>query len=99
MKKYEIWDLEKYKVEEPNKYSDIIDKRVFFDYFNREEAMKNLFESTDNPEVKQVLRYAMELNNKYRTEAMALYDSFYGIMDYMDKIKKMADDAVDNAYL
>ena len=29
---YDIWDLENYKVDEPNKYSDLIDKNSQFDY-------------------------------------------------------------------
>lgn len=97
--KYGIWDLEKYKVNEPNKYSNVVDKKVLFDYFNRERAIKDLFRTTTDPNVKQVLRFAMELNNKYRNEAMDLYNSFYGIKELMEGALALADNAVDKTYL
>ena len=99
MNKYAIWDLEKYKVDEPNKYSDVVDKEVFFDYRHRERAIDDLFESTKDPEVKQVLVYAMELNNKYRSEAMELYLSLERIKKLLKKTFREADTAFSNTYL
>ena len=37
---YDIWDLENYKVDEPNKYSNLIDKNSQFDYWHREQAIR-----------------------------------------------------------
>lgn len=97
--KYGIWDLKQYEVTEPNKYNHVVDKKVQFDYFNRERAIKDLFRTTADPNVKQVLRFAMELNNQYRNEAMDLYNSFYGIKELMEGALALADNAVDKAYL
>lgn len=95
----DIWDLEKYKVEEKNKYSDVVDKGVYFDFRNREIAIRELFKSTKDPDVKQVLRYAMELNNHYRQQAMDFYNTFHGIEELLQGAQKLAENAVLGAYL
>ena len=96
---YDIWDLENYKVDEPNKYSNVVDKKVQFDYFNREGAIRDLFETTTDPNVKQVLRFAMELNNQYRHEAMELYYILNIIQSSMRTILNNTKNAIDKAYL
>lgn len=96
---YGIWNLEKYKVDEPNKYSNVVDKKVQFDYFNRESAIKHLFRTTTDPNVKQVLRFAMELQNQYRKEAMELYYILNTIKASMRTILDNTENAIDNAYL
>lgn len=96
---YGIWNLEKYKVDEPNKYSNVVDKKVQLDYFNRESAIKHLFRTTADPNVKQVLRFAMELNNQYRHEAMELYYMLNTIQSSMRTILNNTENAIDNAYL
>lgn len=97
--KYGIWNLEKYRVDEPNKYSNVVDKEVQFDYFNREGAIRDLFRTTTDPNVKQVLRFAMELNNQYRNEAMELYYMLNTIKASMRTILNNTENAIDNAYL
>ena len=94
-----IWDLEKYKVEEKNRFSNVIDNNVYFDFWNREVAIRELFESTSDPDVKQVLRFAMELNNHYRKQAMDLFNKLDAINDALDGIRKLAGDAVLDSYL
>ena len=99
MTKNDIWDLEKYKITEKNKYSNIIDNNVYFDYWNRETAIRELFQETGNPEVKQVLRFAMELNNFYRNQAMNFYTAYHGIKDTLEGALKLTEQAIDHAYL
>ena len=81
MNKYGIWDLDKYKVEGKNKYSDMVDETVSFDFRHRELAIRDLFESTTDQDVKQVLKYAMELNNYYRKQAIDLFNNLDAIND------------------
>lgn len=96
---YDIWDLENYKVDEPNNYSDLIDKNSQFDYWHREQAIKDLFVTTSDPNVKQVLRFAMELNNQYRHEAMELYYILNTIKVSMRTILNNTENAIDKTYL
>ena len=96
---YDIWDLENYKVDEPNKYRNVVDKEVQFDYFNREGAIRDLFKTTTDPNVKQVLRFAMELNNQYRHEAMELYYILNTIKVSMRTILNNTENAIDKTYL
>lgn len=96
---YDIWDLENYKVDEPNKYSDLIDKNIYFDYWHREQAIKDLFVTTSDPNVKQVLRFAMELNNQYRDEAMKLYNVLNGVSDSLKGVKELVNQGIINTYL
>ena len=96
---YDIWDLENYKVDEPNKYSDLIDKNIYFDYWHREQAIKDLFVTTSDPNVKQVLRFAMELNNQYRDEAMKLYNVLNGVNDSLKGVKELVNQGLINTYL
>ena len=96
---YDIWDLENYKVDEPNKYSDLIDKNSQFDYWHREQAIKDLFVTTSDPNVKQVLRFAMELNNQYRDETMKLYNVLNGVSDSLKGVKELVNQGIINAYL
>lgn len=96
---YGIWDLSKYEVDEPNKYSNVVDKEVQFDYFNREGAIRDLFKTTTDPNVKQVLRFAMELNNQYRHEAMDLYYILNTIKVSMRTILNNTENAIDKTYL
>ena len=96
---YGIWNLLKYRVDEPNKYSNVVDKEVQFDYFNREGAIRDLFKTTTDPNVKQVLRFAMELNNQYRQEAMELYYILNTIQSSMRTILNNTENAIDNTYL
>lgn len=96
---YGIWDLSKYEVDEPNKYSNVVDKKVQFDYFNREGAIRDLFKTTTDPNVKQVLRFAMELNNQYRHEAMDLYYILNTIKVSMRTILNNTENAIDKTYL
>ena len=95
---YDIWDLENYKVEEPNKYSNVIDKNSQFDYFNREGAIRDLFKTTTDPNVKQVLRFAMELNNQYRSETKKLYNILNGLDDSLRGIKELVNQGILNSY-
>ena len=97
--KYGIWDLENYKVDEPNNYSDLIDKNICFDYWHREQAIKDLFVTTSDPNVKQVLRFAMELNNQYRSEAMKLYNILNGVNDSLNGVKELVNQGLINTYL
>ena len=96
---YIIWDLKKYEVDEPNKYSNVVDKEVQFDYFNREGAIRDLFKTTTDPNVKQVLRFAMELNNQYRHEAMELYYILNTIRVSMRTIVNNTENVIDKTYL
>lgn len=96
---YDIWDLENYKVDEPNKYSNDIDKNLQFDYWHREQAIKDLFVTTSDPNVKQVLRFAMELNNQYRDETMKLYNVLNGVSDSLKGVKELVNQGIINAYL
>ena len=96
---YDIWDLENYKVDEPNKYSDLIDKNIYFDYWHREQAIRDLFVTTSDPNVKQVLRFAMELNNQYRDETMKLYNVLNGVSDSLKGVKELVNQGIINAYL
>lgn len=96
---YGIWDLSKYEVDEPNKYRNVVDKEVQFDYFNREGAIRDLFKTTTDPNVKQVLRFAMELNNQYRHEAMDLYYILNTIKVSMRTILNNTENAIDKTYL
>lgn len=95
---YDIWDLENYKVDEPNKYSDLIDKNSQFDYWHREQAIKDLFVTTSDPNVKQVLRFAMELNNQYRDETMKLYNVLNGVSDSLKGVKELVNQGILNSY-
>lgn len=99
MNKYAIWDLEKYKVDEPNKYSNVVDKNTYFDFWNREVAIRELFESTSDPDVKQVLRFAMELNNHYRQQAMDFYNAWDGVHELLKGALELTNQAVNKAYL
>ena len=94
-----IWNLEKYKVDEPNRFSNVIDEKVYFDFWNRAVAIRELFESTRDPDVKQVLRFAMELNNHYRQQAMDFYNAWHGVKDLLEGALKLTDKAINNAYL
>ena len=96
---YDIWDLENYKVDEPNKYRDWIDKNLRFDYWHREYAIKDLFATTSDPNVKQVLRFAMELQNQCRSEAMRLYNILNGLDDSLRGIKELVNQGIINSYL
>ena len=96
---YDIWDLSKYEVDEPNKYRNVVDKEAQFDYFNREGAIRDLFKTTTDPNVKQVLRFAMELNNQYRHEAMELYYILNTIKVSMRTILNNTENAIDKTYL
>lgn len=96
---YGIWDLSKYEVDEPNNYSDLIDKNSQFDYWHREQAIKDLFVTTSDPNVKQVLRFAMELNNQYRHEAMELYYTLNVIQASLRTILNNTENAIDKTYL
>lgn len=96
---YGIWDLGKYEVDELNKYSNVVDKEVQFDYFNREGAIRDLFKTTTDPNVKQVLRFAMELNNQYRHEAMELYYILNTIRVSMRTIVNNTENVLDKTYL
>ena len=95
---YDIWDLSKYEVDEPNKYRNVVDKEVQFDYFNREGAIKDLFVTTSDANVKQVLRFAMELNNQYRAEAMKLFNILNGLDDSLRGIKELVNQGILNSY-
>ena len=95
---YDIWDLSKYEVDEPNKYRNVVDKEVQFDYFNREGAIKDLFVTTSDANVKQVLRFAMELNNQYRAEAMKLFNILNGLDDSLRGIKELVNQGIINSY-
>ena len=95
---YGIWDLSKYEVDEPNKYRNVVDKEVQFDYFNREGAIRDLFKTTTDPNVKQVLRFAMELNNQYRSEAKKLFNILNGLDDSLRGIKELVNQGILNSY-
>ena len=76
-----------------------VDKNLRFDYFNREGAIKDLFRTTADPNVKQVLRFAMELNNQYRNEAMELYYILNIIQASMRDILNNTENTIDKTYL
>lgn len=94
-----VWDLEHFKVTESNKYENIIDKDVRFDYKNRERAIAEVFKTTTNPEVKQVLRFAMELQNQYRSEAMNLYTTLSRVDDQIELMRRFTQNVLIDVYL
>lgn len=96
---YDVWDLENYKVDEPNKYSNVIDKNLQFDYWNREHAIKDLFATTSDPDVKQVLRFAIELQNQYRSEAMNLYITLSRVNDQLELLSRLTQNNLIDVYL
>ncbi len=96
---YGVWDLEHFKVTESNKYENIIDKDVQFDYRNRERAIATLFETTKDSNVKQVLRFAMELQNQYRSEAMNLYNALLKVDKKFRFLRRLTNDALNDVYL
>ena len=96
---YGIWGLKSFEVNEPNDYKNVIDKTVQFDYRNRERAIATLFETTKDPNVKQVLRFAMELQNQYRSEAMNLYDALLKIDKKFKFLRRLTNDALNDVYL
>ena len=99
MKQGEIWNLENYEVKEHNRYSNVVDKEVIFDFMNREKAITDLFERTKDPDVKQVLRFAMELNNHYRSEAMELFDTLCLAEDQIRTHLAIINKSITNCYL
>lgn len=96
---YGIWDLEQFIDIEPNDYKNVIDKTVRFDYKNRECAIATLFKTTKDPNVKQVLKFAMELNNQYRTEALNLYNTLSKVNDNLKLLSDQTLDVLIDVYL
>lgn len=96
---YGVWDLEHFKVTESNKYENIIDEGVRFDYRSRERAISEVFKTTTNPEVRQVLRFAMELQNQYRSEAMDLYNTLSKVNDQLELLSRLTQNILIDVYL
>ena len=96
---YGVWDLERFKVSEPNKYENIIDEGIRFDYRSRECAIAEVFKTTTNPEVRQVLRFAMELQNQYRSEAMNLYNTLSKLNDQLELLSRLTQNILIDVYL
>ena len=94
-----VWDLEHFKVTESNKYENIIDEGIRFDYRSRERAIAEVFKTTTNPEVKQVLRFAMELQNQYRSEAMNLYTTLSRVNDQLELLSRITQNNLIDVYL
>ena len=72
---------------------------IKFDYRSRERAIAEVFRTTTNPEVKQVLRFAMELQNQYRSEAMNLYTTLSKVNDQLELLSRSTQNNLIDVYL
>ena len=99
MSNFFIWDLEKYKVNKENQYSNVTDDNVCFDFITREKAIEKLFNETEDANVKQVLRFAMELNNHYRKQSMTFYNAYHEIKKMLKKALDLTEKTIDKTYL